>query len=31
MDPKGRFDRVIAYGLPPEEVARQIREAMRND
>lgn len=30
MDPKGRFDRVIAYGLPPEEVARQIREAMRN-
>ncbi len=31
MDPKGRFDRVIAYGLPPEEVARQIADAMRND
>jgi len=30
MDPKGRFDRVIAYGLPPEEVARQIGDAMRN-
>lgn len=29
MDPKGRFDRVIAYGLPPEEVARQIGDAMR--
>jgi protein SCO1/2 len=29
MDPKGRFDRVIAYGLPPEEIKRQIAEAMR--
>ncbi|MGA0603576.1 SCO family protein [Caulobacter sp. KR2-114] len=31
MDPNGRFDRVIAYGLPPEEIARQISDAMRND
>jgi len=31
MNPRGRFDRVIAYGLPPEEVARQIGDAMRND
>jgi len=29
MDPKGRFDRVIAYGLPPEEIKRQIADAMR--
>jgi protein SCO1/2 len=29
MDPKGRFNRVIAYGLTPDEVARQISEAMR--
>jgi protein SCO1/2 len=28
VDPKGRFDRVIAYNLPPEEIARQIRDAM---
>ena len=28
MDPKGRFDRVIAYSLPPEEIARQIKDAM---
>jgi len=28
MDPKGRFDRVIAYNLPPEEIARQIKDAM---
>jgi protein SCO1/2 len=29
MNPKGRFDRVVAYGLPPEEIARQITDAMR--
>jgi protein SCO1/2 len=29
MNPRGRFDRVIAYGLPPEEVQRQIADAMR--
>lgn len=28
MDPKGRFDRVIAYNLPPDEIARQIKDAM---
>ena len=28
VDPKGRFDRVIAYNLPPEEIARQIKDAM---
>jgi protein SCO1 len=28
MDPKGRFNRVIAYSLPPEEIARQIKDAM---
>ena len=29
MNPRGRFVRVLAYGLTPEETARQIREAMR--
>lgn len=29
MDPKGRFDRVIPYGISPEEIARQISDAMR--
>ena len=29
MDPKGGFNRVIPYNLPPEEVARQIADAMR--
>ncbi|WP_374575367.1 SCO family protein [Phenylobacterium sp.] len=29
MDPKGRFNRVIPYNLPPDEVARQIAKAMR--
>lgn len=29
MDPKGRFDRVVAYGLTPEEIAKQISDAMR--
>ena len=28
MDPQGRFSRVIAFGLPPEEMARQISDAM---
>jgi protein SCO1 len=31
VDPKGRFDRVIAYSLPPEEIARQIRAAMNGE
>jgi protein SCO1/2 len=31
MDPKGRFDKVIAYNLPPEEIARQIKDAMEGD
>jgi protein SCO1/2 len=29
MDPKGRFDRVIPFGVSPEEIARQVSEAMR--
>lgn len=29
MDPKGRFSRVVAYGLTPDEIARQISDAMR--
>ncbi len=29
MDPKGRFDRVIPYGISPEEIAHQISDAMR--
>jgi protein SCO1/2 len=29
MDPKGRFDRVVAYGLTPDEIARQVADAMR--
>lgn len=29
MDPKGNFNRVIPYNLPPDEVARQISDAMR--
>lgn len=28
MNPKGRFSRVLAYGMSPEEMARQISEAM---
>lgn len=28
MDPKGRFNRVLAYGIAPDEMARLIREAM---
>ena len=30
MNPQGRFVRVMAYGLTPEETARQLREAMRD-
>jgi protein SCO1 len=29
MDPKGRFDRAIPFGVSPEEIARQISDAMR--
>lgn len=29
MDPKGRFNRVVAYGLTPDEIARQVSDAMR--
>ena len=29
MDPRGRFDRVIPFGVSPEEIARQISDAMR--
>jgi hypothetical protein len=28
MDPKGRFATVIPYNVPPEEIARQIKDAM---
>jgi protein SCO1 len=28
MDPKSRFVKVIAYDLPPEEIARQIKDSM---
>lgn len=28
IDPKGRFDRVIAYSTPPDEMARQLKAAM---
>lgn len=29
MDPQGRFNRIIPDGLPPAELARQIKDAMR--
>lgn len=29
MDPKGRFDRVVAPGISPDEIARQLSDAMR--
>lgn len=29
MDPDGQFNRVLAYGLPPQEMARLIRTAMQ--
>jgi protein SCO1/2 len=28
VDPKGRFVKPIAYGTPPEEIARQVKDAM---
>lgn len=31
MDPKGRFKRVLSYGMTPEQMADQIRAAMRGD
>jgi protein SCO1/2 len=31
MTPRGRFDRVLAYGLTPDQMADQIRRAMRGD
>jgi protein SCO1/2 len=31
MNPRGRFDRVLAYGLTPEQMADQIRKGMRGD
>ncbi|MDP2213901.1 SCO family protein [Phenylobacterium sp.] len=29
MDPQGRFNRVLAYGMSPDEMARLIRTAMQ--
>lgn len=29
MDPKGRFARVLPYGMSPEELAGQVRDAMK--
>jgi len=29
MNPQGRFDRVLAYSLTPDEIARQVAQAMR--
>jgi len=29
MNPQGRFDRVLPFGVGPDELARQIGEAMR--
>ena len=31
MDPEGRFRRVLSYGMTPEQMADQIRAAMRGD
>ncbi len=31
MNTDGRFDRVLAYGLTPEQMADQIRKGMRGD
>ena len=30
MDPKGRFSRVLPYGISPEEIVRQINGAMEH-
>lgn len=29
MDPKGRFKTVIPYNLPPDEIVRRVKDAMR--
>lgn len=29
MDPKGEFSRILPYNIPPEELTRQITDAMR--
>jgi hypothetical protein len=29
MNPKGEFSRVLAYGLSPDENAKQIADAMK--
>ena len=29
MDPKGRFQKVLPYGISPDEIAKQIADAMR--
>jgi protein SCO1/2 len=29
MDPKGRFQKVLPFGIGPDEIARQIADAMR--
>ena len=29
MDPKGRFQRVLPFGIGPDEIARQMSDAMR--
>jgi protein SCO1/2 len=29
MDKRGRFERILAHGLGPDEMARQISDAMR--
>ena len=31
MDPKGRFRKVLPYGMTPEQLADQIRAGMRGD
>jgi protein SCO1 len=31
MNPKGRFDRVLPFGVGPDELVRQISQAMRED
>lgn len=30
MTPRGRFDRILPFGITPDEAARQISEAMRS-
>jgi protein SCO1/2 len=31
MDPKGRFRKVLAYGMTPDQLAEEIRKALRGD